>query len=171
MRALLRVIRETFFRSPEAELWHNIRIMQRCGEKASSYPNGHWLKSLNAFRVFLAHRNIFYKFGCDITPTAQIGKIEFRHPTGIVIGGGAVLKDGVIIHQHVTLGALRFDEHRRGIACQQIIGENTILCNGAKILGEVTIGKNCIIGANAIVTKNIPDNSRVIGVNCIEALD
>ena len=65
----------------------------------------------------------------------------------VVIGGGAELKDGVIIHQNVTFGAVRFDcKEKRGIFSRQIVWENTIVCAGAKILGDVVIGKNCIIG-------------------------
>lgn len=114
----------------------------------------------------LKQRSIIRKYACDITPGCKLGKIEFRHPTGIVIGGGAELRDGVIIHQNVTLGALRFDStERRGIPCTQIVKSNTIICAGAKVLGDVTIGKNCIIGANSIVTKDAPDNTVVVGYN------
>ena len=73
---------------------------------------------------------------------------------------------GVIVHQNVTFGALRFDEtERRGIMCYQYVGENTIIGAGAKVLGDVKIGKNCVIGANAVVTKNVPDNTTVVGYN------
>lgn len=116
--------------------------------------------------IQLNHKKIFRRYACDITPNSKFGNVIFRHPTGIVIGGGAELSDGVIIHQNVTFGALRFDsKDRRGIPCRQIVGENTIVCAGAKILGDVVIGKNCIIGANAIVTKDIPDNTVVVGYN------
>ena len=116
--------------------------------------------------VFLLHKRIFRKFACDITPSCKLGNVVFRHPTGIVIGGGAVLADGVIIHQNVTFGALRFDgKEKRGIPCQQIVGQDTIIGCGAKVLGDVTIGKNCIIGANAVVTKDVPDDTTVVGFN------
>lgn len=127
--------------------------------------------SLIKYRLFKIlyirkHRKIFRNYACDITPGCKLGKVVFRHPIGIIIGGGADLKDGVIIHQNVTFGALRFDsKERRGIFCRQILDEDTIICTGAKILGDVTIGKNCIIGANAIVTKDVPDNTVVIGYN------
>lgn len=114
------------------------------------------------------HDKILYKYACDITPEAQIGEVIFRHPLGIVIGGGAFIEDGVIIHQNVTFGALRFDSiERRGIMCKQHIKKNTIICAGAKILGDVTIGENCIVGANAVITKNIPDGATVVGYNKI----
>lgn len=78
------------------------------------------------------------------------------------------MEDDVIVHQNVTFGALRFSkEERRGISCNQIIKKGTIICAGAKILGDVTIGENCIIGANAVVTKNVPDGATVVGYNKI----
>ena len=47
----------------------------------------------------------------------------------------------------------------------QIVGQDTIIGCGAKVLGDVTIGKNCIIGANAVVTKDVPDDTTVVGFN------
>ena len=131
-----------------------------------NYNEGSFLYKL--FSIFTAfyHKKIYRLYACDITPECQLGKVIFRHPIGIVIGGGAIISDGVIIHQNVTLGALQFDPiTRRGVFCRQIIGENTIICCGAKILGDVRIGKNCIIGANAVVTKDVPDNCTVVGFN------
>ena len=155
-----------FLRSLSEELIFLIRLMQRFNQNIERYKNSKFLRKINSLLVFLLHRRIFRKFACDITPSCKLGNVVFRHPTGIVIGGGAVLADGVIIHQNVTFGALRFDEkEKRGIPCNQVVGENTIIGCGAKILGDVTIGKNCMIGANSVVTKNVPDNTTVVGYN------
>lgn len=155
-----------FLRSLSEELIFLIRLMQRFNQNIERYKDSKFLRKINSLLVFLLHRRIFRKFACDITPSCKLGNVVFRHPTGIVIGGGAVLADGVIIHQNVTLGALRFDEkEKRGIPCNQVVGENTIIGCGAKILGDVTIGKNCMIGANSVVTKNVPDNTTVVGFN------
>ncbi|MBS5999928.1 MAG: serine acetyltransferase [Haemophilus haemolyticus] len=155
-----------FLRSLSEELIFLIRLMQRFNQNIERYKNSKFLRKINSLLVFLLHRRIFRKFACDITPSCKLGNVVFRHPTGIVIGGGAVLADGVIIHQNVTFGALRFDEkEKRGIPCNQVVGENTIIGCGAKILGDVTIGKNCMIGANSVVTKNVPDNTTVVGFN------
>lgn len=125
------------------------------------------LKKIYAILIHHSHRKIYQKYSCDITPSCKLGNVVFRHPLSIVIGGGAELADGVIIHQNVTFGALRFkdDTERRGVDCHQQVGENTIICSGAKILGDVVIGKNCIIGANAVVTKDVPDYATVVGFN------
>ena len=155
-----------FLRSLSEELIFLIRLMQRFNQNIERYKDSKFLRKINSLLVFLLHKRIFRKFACDITPSCKLGNVVFRHPTGIVIGGGAVLADGVIIHQNVTFGALRFDEkEKRGIPCQQIVGQDTIIGCGAKVLGEVTIGKNCIIGANAVVTKDVPDDTTVVGFN------
>ena len=155
-----------FLKSLNEELVSLITLMNRFNKNVEKYRNNKVLCNINKFFVFLLHKKIFRKFACDITPGCQLGKVIFRHPTGIVIGGGAVLADGVIVHQNVTFGALRFDEkEKRGIPCNQVVGENTIIGCGAKILGDVAIGKNCIIGANAVVTKNVPDDTTVVGFN------
>ena len=155
-----------FLRSLSEELIFLIRLMQRFNQNIERYKDNKFLRKINSLLVFLLHKRIFRKFACDITPSCKLGNVIFRHPTGIVIGGGAVLADGVIIHQNVTFGALRFDEkEKRGIPCNQVVGENTIIGCGAKILGDVTIGKNCMIGANSVVTKNVPDNTTVVGFN------
>lgn len=155
-----------FLRSLSEELIFLIRLMQRFNQNIERYEDSKFLRKINSLLVFLLHKRIFRKFACDITPSCKLGNVVFRHPTGIVIGGGAVLADGVIIHQNVTFGALRFDEkEKRGIPCQQIVGQDTIIGCGAKVLGDVTIGKNCIIGANAVVTKNVPDDTTVVGFN------
>ena len=155
-----------FLRSLSEELIFLIRLMQRFNQNIERYKDSKFLRKINSLLVFLLHKRIFRKFACDITPSCKLGNVVFRHPTGIVIGGGAVLADGVIIHQNVTFGALRFDEkEKRGIPCNQVVGENTIIGCGAKILGDVTIGKNCMIGANSVVTKNVPDNTTVVGFN------
>ena len=120
-----------------------------------------FLRSLSEELIFLIR--LMQRFNQNIE---RYKDSKFRHPTGIVIGGGAVLADGVIIHQNVTFGALRFDEkEKRGIPCQQIVGQDTIIGCGAKVLGDITIGKNCIIGANAVVTKDVPDGTTVVGFN------
>lgn len=155
-----------FLRSLSEELIFLIRLMQRFNQNIERYEDSKFLRKINSLLVFLLHKRIFRKFACDITPSCKLGNVVFRHPTGIVIGGGAVLADGVIIHQNVTFGALRFDEkEKRGIPCQQIVGQDTIIGCGAKVLGDITIGKNCIIGANAVVTKDVPDGTTVVGFN------
>lgn len=156
-----------FFRERNTRLMLDVEKMLKFYQLSEEYRKSYILKRAFLKLAWRKHDKIFYKYGCDITPSCKINDIILRHPIGIVIGGGAILKKGVIVHQNVTFGAARFDENRRGISCNQIVGENTIICAGAKILGNIEIGKNCIIGANAVVTKNIPDGKTVVGYNKI----
>lgn len=82
-----------------------------------------------------------------------------RHPIGIIIGDGVKIGRNVTIFQNVTLG--RSDTY---ISAYPSIGDNTIIYSGAVLLGDIRIGNNCIIGANAVVTKNVPDCSIAVGV-------
>lgn len=157
-----------FFKTVALELENDIKKMKKYYFLEEKYKKYKILNKIFSRLKYIQHKKIFLKYSCDITPTAQLNEVIFRHPLGIVIGGGAILKTGVIIHQNVTLGALRFDLiEKRGIFCNQIISEGTIICAGAKILGDVVIGRNCIIGANAVVTKDVPNDSVVVGYNKI----
>lgn len=95
-------------------------------------------------------------YGVYISRNARIGSnVKFRHPTGIVIGDGVIIGDNVTIYQNVTLGGGRIGDAQKGnYPC---IGSGTVIFAGAKVIGKIRVGDNCIIGANAVVTKNIPN--------------
>lgn len=99
-------------------------------------------------------------FGTQIQLGAKLGKnVELGNGgLAIVIHRHAVLGNNVIIAPGVTIGGTT---KKFGAAK---IGENTFVATGAKILGPVVIGKNCVIGANAVVTQDIPDNSLAVGI-------
>lgn len=139
-------------------------------EKSIKYKENYFLSRLYSLKLERIRDYILYKYGREIHPEATIKNVIFRHAIGIVIGGGTKLENNVIIHQNVTFGSLDFEKRGDsvyGTYYKQIIGGNTIICTGAKILGDVVIGKNCIIGANAVVTKNVPDGATVVGFNKI----
>ena len=100
-------------------------------------------------------------FQTDINPNAPIGRgIFLDHATGLVVGETAVIEDDVSILQDVTLGGTgkeKGDRHpkiRRGV----LIGA------GAKILGNIEIGRCARIAAGSVVLKPVPPNSTVAGV-------
>lgn len=116
------------------------------------------------FLIEWKRRDFIRKFGRECSPGATIKKVYFLHPLGLVIGRDAILEDNVVVMSNVTFGALRADNY----IGKQHIKEGTLVGTGARILGTVTIGKNCVVGANAVVTKDVPDNHIVIGHNIIK---
>lgn len=94
--------------------------------------------------------------------TEMAGVPCFPHGiNGIFISGDAKLGKNVVIFQQVTIGSNRlFDSKNQG---SPVIGDNCYIGAGAKIIGNVTIGNNCRIGAGTVVTKDVPDNSLVVG--------
>lgn len=107
--------------------------------------------------VFLIHKHNQYLTGIQVRLETQIGEgLRFQHFTGIVINQRAVIGKHCLIFQNVTIGT-----SESGIPK---IGNNVILTSGCKVIGGVTIGDNVIIGANAVVTHNIPSNSIAVGI-------
>ncbi len=95
---------------------------------------------------------------CSLSATLGCG-LFIPHPFGIVIGSGSVIGNNVSIYQGVTLGRKNQLED-----AYPTIEDNACLYAGAKILGPIRIGRNAIIGANAVVTKDVPDNMIAFGV-------
>lgn len=103
--------------------------------------------------------------GIDIHPGAKIGCPFFiDHGTGIVIGETAVIGDNVKIYQGVTLGALSLSKgcDLKGIKRHPTILNNVTIYSGASILGDVTIGNDCVIGSNVFLLESVSDNCKVV---------
>lgn len=97
----------------------------------------------------------------DIHPGAKIGKRVFiDHGTGVVIGQTAIIEDDVLIYQGVTLGGVSLTQGKR----HPTIKKGAVIGAGAKILGNITIGRYAKIGANSVVVKEVPDNATAIGI-------
>ena len=136
-----------------------------------TYPGLHALW-LHRFAHALWQRNIklparylsqFSRFltGIEIHPGASIGSRFFiDHGMGIVIGETAIIGDDVLLYHQVTLGGTSLDKTRR----HPTLGNGVLVGMGAKILGPITIGDHCKIGANAVVNKDIPANCTVVGI-------
>jgi len=97
----------------------------------------------------------------DIHPCATIGRRVFiDHGFGVVIGETAIIEDDVLIYQGVTLGGVSLSCGKR----HPTIEKNTVIGSGAKVLGNITIGKNSKIGANSVVITDVPCSSTAVGV-------
>jgi serine O-acetyltransferase len=79
---------------------------------------------------------------------------------GVVIGETSIVGDDVTLYQGVTLGGTGKEHGKR----HPTLEDNVVVGGGAKILGNIIVGKNCRIGAGSVVLRNVPENSTVVGV-------
>ena len=125
------------------------------------YRLGNWCyKHKIPIIPFLTKVLIFIIFNSVVPYTTVIGK-ESRFAyggIGVVLHGRTIIGDRVIIGQNVTIG--------RSLGPEEIpfVGNNVYISTGAKIIGKIKVGNNVLIGANSVVTKDIPDNCIVAGV-------
>ena len=99
--------------------------------------------------------------GIEIHPAAEIGRRVFiDHGMGVVIGETAIVGDDVTLYQGVTLGGTGKEQGKR----HPTIEDNTVIGAGARVLGNITIGKNCRVGAGSVVLRSVPEHSTVVGV-------
>ena len=106
--------------------------------------------------------------GIEIHPKAKIGKNLFiDHGMGVVIGETSEIGNDVTIYHNVTLGGISpsiDSERQRHEKRHPTIGDDVVIGSGAQILGPLTIGNNSRIAANAVVVKDVPENSTMIGI-------
>ncbi len=99
--------------------------------------------------------------GVEIHPGATIGRRFFiDHAMGVVIGETAIIGDDCTLYHGVTLGGTSWDSGKR----HPTLEDNVVIGAGAKILGPITLAKGCRVGSNAVVTKDAPPGSTVIGI-------
>lgn len=119
-----------------------------------------WLKGSRFPARLLSHCARFLT-GVEIHPGASIGERFFiDHGMGVVIGETAEIGDDVTLYHGVTLGGTSLEKGKR----HPTIRDRVTVGAGAKILGNITIGADSRIGANAVVVKSVPENSVVVGV-------
>ena len=142
------------------------------------YPSFHVM-------VFYKIANIFWRYnlkfisrlimhlariftGIEIHPAAKIGSNFFMdHGLGIVIGETTEIGENVTIYQGVTLGGIMpsvESDLQRNQKRHPTIGNNVIIGSGAQILGPINVGDNARIGANSVVSKDVPSDVTVAGI-------
>ena len=106
--------------------------------------------------------------GIEIHPKAKIGKNLFiDHGMGVVIGETSAIGDNVTIYHMATLGGISpsiNSDNQREIKRHPTLQDNVVVGSGAQVLGPIPIGKNAKIGANAVVTKDVPENGVMVGI-------
>lgn len=113
------------------------------------------------FFVHLIYKHISYKTGIQLPLGTKImggGGVHFKHFSCIIVSEKTMIGRNCTIFQGVTIG---MSTAKSGAP---IIGDNVVLGSGCKVLGDIRIGDNTIIEANSVVTKDIPNNSVVIGI-------
>lgn len=123
--------------------------------------NVNWLlqlKKRNKYKILRAilQEQLRKKYHIIIAENAVIGSLRLPHPHNISIGRDVKIGEGCTIYHEVTIG--------QNLDVFPQIGDNVIIYAGAKIIGGVTVGDNAIIGANAVVTSDVPENAIVAGI-------
>lgn len=128
---------------------------------AHRVSHGLWRRRLR----FLARANsqaARWFTGVEIHPGAKIGRRFFiDHGMGIVIGETTEIGDDVMLYHGVTLGGRTQDATGKR---HPTLASGVVVGSGAKVLGPITVGSNTVIGANAVVTKDAPEDSILVGV-------
>ena len=106
--------------------------------------------------------------GIEIHPKAKIGENLFiDHGMGVVIGETSEIGNNVTIYHMVTLGGVSpsiESNQQRNVKRHPTLMDNVVVGSGAQILGPVVVGKNAKVGANAVVTKDVPENAVMVGI-------
>ena len=106
--------------------------------------------------------------GIEIHPKAKVGKNLFiDHGMGVVIGETSEIGDNVTIYHSVTLGGISpsiDSDNQRDVKRHPTLKDNVVVGSGAQVLGPIVVGKNSKIGANAVVTKDVPENAVMVGI-------
>ena len=135
---------------------------------------GYLMSQTNVFaRILLVLVRVFYsicKFMTGIQlpmGTSIMGGLRFPHYSCIIIAKSCNIGKNCTIHQGVTIGQSHFGKHQG----YPTIGDNVLIYAGAKICGGIKVGNNVVIGANAVVTNDVPDGCVVVGHNKIVSTD
>jgi serine O-acetyltransferase len=161
-RAIAEQIETVFERDPAAKSWLEIVLC---------YPGFHAIllhrlaHRLYRWEVPLLPRVIsqFSRFltGIEIHPGATIGRRFFiDHGSGVVIGETTEIGDDVLLYQGVTLGGTGNEKGKR----HPTLSDHVVVGTGAKVLGNIVIGRHVKIGAGSVVVRPAPDYSTVVGV-------
>lgn len=137
-----------------------IIFLYRSAQYTLTFPKV--LKIFSVFYCFMYRFIVDWVLGVDIPVKAKIGRgLILYHSVGLVVNENAVIGRNCILRQGVTIG----NKIINGVETSSpIIGDNVEFGAGSCVLGPVSIGDNCIIGANAVVTKSFEPDSIIAGV-------
>jgi len=130
--------------------------------RLTAYLHTHRLSKVLIFPLgWLVYYHYQIKYGIAISYKTKVGRgLYIGHHGGIVTNEKAIIGDNCNLSHGVTIGVTRRGE-RQGIPT---IGNNVYIGPGAKIIGKVHVGDNAAIGANCVVTRDVPDQAVVVGI-------
>ena len=149
-------------RDPAARNWVEVVFCYAGVHAIWNHRIAHWLwkRKLKLLARWNAQMSRFFT-GIEIHPAAEIGNGLFiDHGMGVVIGETSIIGNNVTMYHGVTLGGVSLERGKR----HPTIGDEVVIGAGAQILGAITIGNCSRIGANAVVVKDVPPDSVVVGV-------
>jgi len=126
-----------------------------------------WKMKMYLFARIISQSSRFFS-GIEIHPAAQIGKNLFiDHGMGVVIGETSEIGDNVTLYHAVTLGGVSpsiDSELQRSVKRHPTLKNDVVVGSGAQILGPITVAENAKVGANAVVTKDVPKDAIMVGI-------
>lgn len=167
-------MKRSFFRDGA----YNIRRTMELDPAARSKMEVFWLyphiKAIGLHRIahwFWRHDHRFiarwisniarHRTGIEIHPGAQIGRgLVIDHGMGVVIGETAIVGDDCHLYHGVTLGGVGSTKVKR----HPTLEDGVMVGSGAKVLGDITLGAHCKVGANAVVLKDVPAYATAVGM-------
>ncbi|NTT86342.1 serine O-acetyltransferase [Tabrizicola fusiformis] len=151
-----------FDRDPACQSYLQPMLFFKGYQAVQAYRVGHWLwQNGRREMAWFVQMRVSEVFGVDIHPAARIGKgIMIDHAHSIVIGETAVVGDNVSMLHSVTLGGTGKEDGDR----HPKIGDGVLIGAGAKVLGNITVGKCSRIAAGSVVLQDVPPCSTVAGV-------
>lgn len=157
------VIQSICDRDPAAPHWMDVVLSYPGFHVLGFYRLAHflWRHDWRVLARFISHVGRMLT-GIEIHPAAMIGKKLFiDHGMGVVIGETAVIGDNVLLYQNVTLGGKGGEgKHSKR---HPTLANHVIVGAGAQVLGNIKIGTGAKIGANAVVTFDVPDHAVAVG--------
>jgi len=162
MKSIRDDIRSVFDRDPAARSTAELLVAYPGLHAIWAHRMEHWLwqHGLKFLARWGSHATRFFT-GIEIHPGAVIGDGFFIvHGMGVVIGETAEIGNNVTLYHGVTLGGTSLAHGKR----HPTIEDNVVIGAGAKVLGAIVVGSNSRIGANAVVVKDVPPDSVVVGI-------
>jgi serine O-acetyltransferase len=155
-------IQSVFERDPAARSTMEVLLCYPGLQAVWGHRTAHWFWTHGMKLIGRAISQTFRALtGIEIHPGAKIGRRFFiDHGMGVVIGETAEIGEDVTLYHGVTLGGVSWQKGKR----HPTLEDGVVVGAGAKILGDITIGEDSRVGANAVVVKSVPPQSVVVGI-------